>query len=211
MRRLLPVLLVTLLLSGCLGLWRDRFDSGREALLMASVNGYADIYFVADPGASVRFSTSGGQIVDKTENRAIWQAPSRPGEYRIEMMATIPSRTIYSRWNIKVVEFPLVVLESTVVSDGLSGKDVKLHVFNASDKTVTGFHAKVLMMNNLGQRVSFLGDYQLEVNWRDVNLRPLESQWFTWSLPDFNLMTKVLAYTYEVSYSDGTVLRLSQM
>ncbi|MGI6692758.1 MAG: hypothetical protein ACOX46_03015 [Limnochordia bacterium] len=161
MRRLIPLLSMVLLFVGCVHCGFSSYPNVRvEYDRVANVNSYADIAISADQEVEIRFSTYGGRIVHRHNDRVIWQAPNEPGSYYVDALVSSRSRSEYDRMPIKVVEFPVSVVEVELLDDGTGGKNARIQVLNLERKRVTDFRVKLLLTNGSGERVAYLGDYQ---------------------------------------------------
>lgn len=206
MKKLIPLLLAVLLLTGCMG--GSKLSLRIEHDPVANVYGFADIEVTANQDAKFQFVANGGEIIHQHKNRAIWNAPREPGVYTIDVIATGGNETVRSSIDIKVVEFPVDVMAMTLENDGIGGKNARLRVLNLTNEKVTAFRVKILMMNNFGERIHYLGDYQFRGQSSDANLLPHDPKWYAWSLYFATGVSDIVAYVYEAALEDGTVLRL---
>ena len=109
---------------------------------------------------------------------------------------------------IKVVDFVVGVVGAELLDDGAGGKNVRLQVFNTAGKKVTDFRVKLLLTNGDGERVAYLGDYQLTREVSEANLAPRDKQSYVLSLQGISGVANVYAWVYEATFEDGTVLNL---
>ncbi|HHT42983.1 MAG TPA: hypothetical protein GX014_06220 [Firmicutes bacterium] len=209
MRRLIPLLSMVVLLVGCVHCGFGSYPNVRvEYDRVANVNSYADIAIAADQEVEIRFSTYGGRIVHRHNDRVIWQAPNEPGSYYVDALVISPSRSELDRMRIKVVDFVVGVVGAELLDDGAGGKNVRLQVFNTAGKKVTDFRVKLLLTNGDGERVAYLGDYQLTREVSEANLAPRDKQSYVLSLQGISGVANVYAWVYEATFEDGTVLNL---
>lgn len=82
MRRRILLLAVVMLFTGCVsGGFGSFLDVKVDHDRVATVNGFADIAITAENAVRFQFTTysGGGRIIERHDNRAIWQAPGEPG------------------------------------------------------------------------------------------------------------------------------------
>lgn len=209
MRRLIPLLSMVVLLVGCVHCGFSSYPNVRvEYDRVANVNSYADIAISADQEVEIRFSTYGGRIVHRHNDRVIWQAPNEPGSYYVDALVSSRSRSEYDRMPIKVVEFPVSVVEVELLDDGTGGKNARIQVLNLERKRVTDFRVKLLLTNGSGERLAYLDDYHVTREVREADLAPRSQQSYVVSLQGISGVSNVYAWVYEAAFEDGTVLNL---
>lgn len=213
MRRLILLLAVVMLFTGCVsGGFGSFLDVKVDHDRVATVNGFADIAITAENAVRFQFTTysGSGRIIERHDNRAIWQAPGEPGSYIIDALVTTPAQSTLIRMNIKVVKFPVSVVEAELRDDGLGGKSVRLQALNMADQKVTDFRVKLLLVNGSGERVAHGGDYHFTGEVTAAGLVPQAAQWYILPLEGASEAVKVYAWVYEAAFEDGSVLKLNE-
>lgn len=199
---MLAVLVVVL--SGCVG-GIAPLTVSLNGTTTTVVGGYADIIAsTGENGATYTFTADQGTIIHTDGRRAIWKAPEQPGTYKVHVAASANGKKATSSMTIKVVEAPAYATSWTLVDDLIGGKDARVTITNNSNKTITSLRLNILMWNNFGERVSYLGNYVFRGQASDTIIQPGQSRTHTWSLYWATGVTNIVAWVDEVAFSDGT-------
>ena len=149
----------------------------------------------------IRFSTYGGRIVHRHNDRVIWQGPNEPGSYYVDALVRIsPTGSQFDRMRIKVVEFVVVVVGAELVDDGAGGKSVRIQVLNASGKKVTDFRVKLLLTNGSGEGLAYLDGYHVTREVPKPTWRRVLSSSYVVSLQGIPGVANAYAWVYEATF-----------
>lgn len=104
---------------------------------------------------------------------------------------------------------PVKVLTSFVSKNSIGTPEANVDLTNKSKKLVDGVKVGIYCYNNFDEPVtgSIIGDNEFRGISQET-LKPGKSEFYSWSLSQYDLTTKIKPYVYEVHFTDGTSWKL---